>query len=57
MEIQQQRKQWYQWASVAISGLVPLITYFAIRSRVANDTEALALAWFVPVAWTLFSSL
>lgn len=22
-----------------------------------NDTEALALAWFVPVVWTLFSSL
>ena len=54
---QQQGKRWYQWASVAISGLVPLITYFAIRSHVANDTEALALAWFVPVAWTLGSSL
>ena len=54
---QQQGKQWYQWASVAISGIVPLITYFAIRSHVANDTEALALAWFIPVAWTLGSSL
>lgn len=31
--------------------------YFAIRSHVANDTEALALAWFIPVVWTLGSSL
>lgn len=54
---QQQGKQWFLWASVAISGLAPLIIYFAIRSHVANDTEALALAWFVPVAWTLGSSL
>ncbi len=57
METQQQGKQWYQWVSLAISGLAPLIMYFAIRSHVANDTEALALSWFVPVAWTLFSSL
>ncbi len=58
METQQQQgKQWYQWVSLAISGLVPLIMYFAIRPHVASDTEALALAWFVPVAWTLFSSL
>ena len=57
MITQQQGKQWFQWASVVISGLVPLIIYFAIRSHVTNDTEALALAWFVPVAWTLFSSL
>jgi len=54
---QQQDKRWYQGVSLAISGLAPLITYFAIRSHVANDTEALALSWFVPVAWTLFSSL
>src|SRR5579884_2281032 len=46
---QQQDKQWYLWVNVAISGLAPLITYFAIRSHVANDTEALALSWFVPV--------
>lgn len=58
METQQQQvKQWYQWVNLAMSGLAPLIVYFAIRSHVANDTEALALAWFVPVAWTLFSSL
>jgi hypothetical protein len=58
METQQQQgKLWYQGVSLAISGLAPLIMYFAIRSHVANDTEALALAWFVPVAWTLFSSL
>ena len=54
---QQQGKQRYQWVSLAISGIVPLIMYFAIRSHMANDTEALALAWFVPVAWTLGSSL
>lgn len=58
METQQQQgKQWYQWVSLAMSGLAPLIMYFAIRPHVASDTEALALAWFVPVAWTLFSSL
>jgi len=57
MVAQQQGKQWHQFASVAISGLAPLIMYFAIRSFVANDTEALALAWFIPVVWTLGSSL
>jgi hypothetical protein len=31
--------------------------YFAIRSHVASDTQALALAWFIPVVWTLGSSL
>ena len=53
----QQGRQWYQWASLAVSHLTPLIIYFAIHSSVASDTEALALAWFAPVAWTLFSSL
>jgi hypothetical protein len=47
----------YQLASLAISNLAPLILYFAIRSHVASDTEALALAWFIPVIWTLGSSL
>ena len=47
----------YQLARLAISGLAALIMYFAIRSHVASDTEALALAWFIPVVWTLGSSL
>jgi hypothetical protein len=53
----QQGKQWYQVANLSISHLSPLIIYFAIRPHVASDTEALALAWFVPVVWTLGSSL
>ncbi len=57
MFTQQNGKLWYQLASLAISGLAPLVMYFAIRSHVANDTEALALAWFIPVVWTLGSSL
>lgn len=50
-------KPGHQLVSLAISILVPLILYFSIRSHVANDTEALALAWFIPVIWTLGSSL
>src|SRR5579859_6691951 len=57
MVTQQNGKLGYQLARLAISGLAPLVMYFAIRSHVANDTEALALAWFIPVAWTLGSSL
>jgi hypothetical protein len=57
MMTQHHGKLWYQLASLAISHLAPLIIYFAIRPEVSSDTEALALAWFVPVAWTLFSSL
>ncbi len=43
--------------SFAISHFVPLVTYFAVRPHVANDTQALAIAWFIPLAWTLGSSL
>lgn len=43
--------------SVLFSGLAPLIAYFAIRPHVASDTQALAMAWFIPVFWTLISSL
>lgn len=43
--------------SFAISHFVPLLAYFAIRHRVASDTEALAIAWFVPLVWTLGSSV
>jgi hypothetical protein len=43
--------------SAPISGLAPLIVYFAVRPHVASDTVALALAWFIPVVWTLVSSL
>ncbi len=64
MFTQQDGKLGYQLASLAISDFAPLIMYFAIRSSVASDTEAvasdteaLALAWFIPVVWTLGSSL
>ena len=46
-----------QLVRLAISWLSPLIVYFVIRPHVANDTEALAIAWFIPVVWTLGSSL
>ncbi len=57
MFIQQHGKPGYQLAGLAISGLAPLIVYFVIRPHVSSDTEALALAWFIPVVWTLGSSL
>jgi hypothetical protein len=47
----------FQLATVLIGGLAPLILYFALRSSVASDTEALAIAWFVPVLLTLIRSL
>lgn len=47
----------YRVASIVISLLTPLIAYFVIRPHVSGDTEALALSWFIPVAWTLISSL
>lgn len=53
----QRVNQWYRLVSIAISLLAPLITYFAIRPHASGDTEALALAWFIPVAWTLGASL
>lgn len=53
----QRRSPWYRLVSTAISLLAPLIAYFAIRPHVSGDTEALALAWFLPVAWTLSASL
>ena len=43
--------------SILISGFAPLIAYFAIRPRVVGDTQALAIAWIIPVIWTLISSL
>ena len=42
--------------SLTISHFVPLIAYFAVRPYAASDTEALAIAWFIPVVWTLGSS-
>jgi hypothetical protein len=57
MLMQQNGKLGYQFARLAISGLAPLIVYFVIRPHVASDTETLALAWFIPVVWTLGSSL
>jgi hypothetical protein len=45
------------WISLVISAVVPLIVYFLVRSRTADDTTALAIAWLIPVAWTLFNSV
>lgn len=39
-----------------VISLVPLIVYFAVRPHAASDTEALAIAWFIPLVWTLGSS-
>lgn len=43
--------------SALISHFVPLIAYFVARPHVASDTEALATAWFIPLVWTLSSSI
>lgn len=43
--------------SAVISHFVPLIAYFAIRPHAASDTDALAIAWFIPLVWTLGSSV
>jgi hypothetical protein len=43
--------------SFAISHFAPLLVYFASRPYVANDTVALAAAWFVPLTWTLGASI
>jgi hypothetical protein len=50
-------KRWYSLASLPISYLAPLIVYFVLRPHVTSDTEALAIAWFIPIVWTLGSSL
>jgi hypothetical protein len=57
MLAQQSAPSWYAPASLAVSHLAPLITYFAVRPYVASDTAGLAIAWCVPVLWTLCSSL
>lgn len=44
------------FVGLTIAHFLPLIAYFAIRPHVATDTEALATAWLIPVAWTLGSS-
>jgi len=43
--------------SLLISGLAPVLSYFVVRPQVDNDVAALAIAWFIPVLWTLISSL
>ena len=57
MFAQQTAPSWYTPARFAVSFLAPLITYFAVRPHVASDTAGLAIAWCVPVLWTLGSSL
>jgi len=47
----------WQIAGLLISGLAPVLSYFLIRPHVANDVAALAIAWFIPVLWTLIASL
>ena len=50
-------KPWQLLTSIPIAYLAPLIVYFVLRPHIASDTESLAIAWFIPVAWTLGSSL
>ena len=50
------RKRSYGLSAV-ISHFVPLITYFAVRPQAASDTQALAIAWLIPLVWTLASSV
>ena len=47
----------WQAVSLFISGLAPVLSYFLIRPHVASDVEGLAIAWFIPVLWTLITSL
>ncbi len=47
----------WQIVSVLISGLAPVLSYFLLRPHVESDVAALAIAWFIPVVWTLISSL
>jgi hypothetical protein len=47
----------WQIVSLLISGLAPVLTYFVISPHVASDVAALAISWFIPVLWTLISSL
>jgi hypothetical protein len=47
----------FRIATIAAGGLTPLAIYFVLHSRGMGDTEALALAWFAPVLWTLGSSI
>ena len=49
------RKRSFILSSV-MSHFVPLLTYFVVRHHVSSDTEALAIAWFIPLVWTLGSS-
>jgi len=48
---------WPTLIRAAISALAAVIAYFVLRPHVASDTEALAIGWFIPVAWTLVSSV
>ncbi len=47
----------FRVATVAVGGVAPLVVYFVLHGQGVGDTEALALAWFVPVLWTLGSSI
>ena len=40
----------------AIANVAPLAIYFGAHASGANDTQALAFAWILPVAWTIGSS-
>jgi hypothetical protein len=54
---QQQGGVRFRLAHLAVSGLSPLIVYFLCHARGVGDVEALALAWFVPILWTLGTSI
>jgi hypothetical protein len=43
--------------TVVMVGVGPLVVYFVFHAHGVGDTEALAIAWFLPVLWTLGSSI
>lgn len=47
----------FRVATAAVGGVAPLVVYFVLHAQRVGDTEALALAWFVPVLWTVGSSI
>ncbi|MBV9896405.1 MAG: hypothetical protein JO020_19750 [Chloroflexi bacterium] len=47
----------WQIISLLASGLAPVLSYLFVRPQVDSDLAALAIVWFIPVLWTLISSL
>ena len=52
-----QRRPLEMGMSLLIGIISPFVVYFVVRPHVENDTMALAIAWVIPVVWTLISSV